>query len=167
LRLNPQNPTPGSPAPTCKMQGFSLIELVIAMVIGAILVSIAIPSYTQYVLRAHRTEAKTALLDLASMQERYFSTQNVYSTVTTDLGYGGAWPITVGNGYYQVQVPVVVPAVAPTALSPGGTPSTYSITAVPIGTQVNDAACASFTITSAGTKTATGTDPTPNVTCWN
>jgi type IV pilus assembly protein PilE len=167
LRLNPQNPTFRSPAPACKVRGFSLIELVIAMVIGAILVSIAIPSYTQYVLRAHRTEAKTALLDLASMQERYFSTQNVYSTVTTDLGYTGVWPITVGNRYYQVQVPVVVPAVAPTALSPGGTPSTYSITAVPIGTQVNDAACASFTITSAGTKTATGTDPTPNVTCWN
>jgi type IV pilus assembly protein PilE len=165
--LNPQNPTLGSPAPTCRVQGFSLIELVIAMVVGAILVSIAIPSYTKYVLRAHRTEAKTALLDLASMEERYFSIQNVYSTTTTDLGYAGPWPITVGNSYYQVQVPIVVPAVAPTALSPGGTPSTYSITAVPIGTQVNDAACASFTITSAGAKAATGTDPTPNVTCWN
>jgi type IV pilus assembly protein PilE len=136
------------------------------MVVGAILVGIAIPSYSNYVLRSHRTEAKTALLDLASMEERYFSTQNVYSTLTTDLGYTGAWPITVGGGYYQVQAPVVVAAVAPTALSPGGTPSTFSITAVPIGTQVNDAACASFTITSAGVPTATGTDPTPNVTCW-
>jgi len=159
--------TRGSPARTGRLHGFSLIELVIAMVVGAILVGIAIPSYSNYVLKSHRTEAKTALLDMASMEERYFSIQNVYSTTTTDLGYAGAWPITVGSGYYQVQVPVVVPAVAPTALSPGGTPSTFSITAIPIGTQVNDAPCASFTITSAGVQTATGTDPTPNITCWH
>ncbi len=72
--------------------GMTLIELIIVMVIVAIMASIAIPSYNSYVLKSHRTEAKTALLDLASMEERYFSTQNVYSLLTTDLGYSGAWP---------------------------------------------------------------------------
>src|SRR5208283_2399575 len=147
--------------------GITLIELIIVMVIVAIMASIAIPSYNSYVLKSHRTEAKTALLDLASMEERYFSTQNVYSLLTTDLGYGGAWPVTVGSGYYQVQAPVLVPAVPPTAAIPGGTPATFSITALPIGMQLNDAACASFTITSAGVKSATGTDPNANVDCWN
>ncbi|MGP8096220.1 MAG: type IV pilin protein [Steroidobacteraceae bacterium] len=147
--------------------GMTLIELVIVMVIVAIMASIAIPSYNSYVLKSHRTEAKTALLDLASMEERYFSTQNVYSLLTTDLGYFGAWPVTVGRGYYQVQAPVVVPAVPPTAAIPGGTPATFSVTALPIGVQLSDAACASFTITSAGVKTATGTDPNANVDCWN
>ena len=147
--------------------GITLLELIIVMVIVAIMASIAIPSYNSYVLKSHRTEAKTALLDLASMEERYFSTQNVYSLLTTDLGYSGAWPVTVGSGYYQVQAPVVVPAVPPTAAVPGGTPATFSVTALPIGVQLNDAACASFTITSAGVKTATGTDPNANVDCWN
>ncbi len=148
-------------------RGMTLLELVIAMVIVGIMASIAIPSYNSYVLKSHRTEAKTALLDLASMEERYFTTQNVYSLLTTDLGYAGAWPVTVGTGYYQVQTPVVVAAVPPTAAVPGGVPATFSITALPIGVQVNDAACASFTITSAGVKKATGTDPNANADCWN
>jgi type IV pilus assembly protein PilE len=147
--------------------GMTLLELIIVMVIVAIMASIAIPNYNSYVLKSHRTEAKTALLDLASMEERYFSTQNVYSLLATDLGYPGAWPVTVGGGYYQVQAPVVVPAVAPTAAILGGTPATFSITALPIGVQLNDAACASFTITSAGVKSATGADPNANVDCWN
>jgi type IV pilus assembly protein PilE len=161
--MNQQIPSLASRSP---MRGFSLLELVIAMVIAALLAAIAIPSYNTYVLRSHRTDAKTALLDLASMEERYFSTQNIYSSTTTDLGYAGAFPVTVANGYYQVQAPVVIPAVAPTALSPGGTPSTFSITAVPIGIQLNDTPCASFTISSGGVQTATGTDPNPNVDCW-
>src|SRR5271155_3424454 len=105
-------------------QGFTLIELVITMVIVAILASIAIPAYNSYVLKSHRTEAKTALLDMASLEERYFTTQNVYSTTTTDLGYTGAFPVTVGNGYYQVQQPVITPPVA------GGAPASFTITAV-------------------------------------
>jgi type IV pilus assembly protein PilE len=138
-------------------------------VILSILAAIAIPSYQSYVLKSHRTEAKTALLDLASMEERYLTTNNTYSVNTTDLGYVGAWPLTVGSGYYQVQAPVVAAAVAPTVLTPAGTPATFTITAVPVAgsMQVNDTLCTSFTISSAGTKTATGADPNPNVDCWN
>jgi type IV pilus assembly protein PilE len=157
----------GEPCCRRRSHGMSLIELVIAMVIVAIMASIAIPSYNNYVLKSHRTEAKAALLDMASMEERYFSTQNVYSLLTTDLGYVGAWPVTVGSGYYQLQTPVLVPAVPPTAAIPGGTPATFSITALPVGNQVNDTACATFTITSTGAKSATGTDANPNVDCWN
>ena len=51
-------------------RGVTLIELMITVVIVAILAAIAYPSYTQYVLRSHRTAAKTALHDMASRQER-------------------------------------------------------------------------------------------------
>ena len=54
-------------------RGFTLVELIVAMVILATLTAIAIPSYSIYVLKSHRTEAKSALLDLASLEERYFS----------------------------------------------------------------------------------------------
>ena len=71
-------------------RGFTLVELIVAMVILSILAAIAIPSYSQYVLKSHRTEAKSALLDAASLEERFFSTSNLYTNNPTQLGYGVA-----------------------------------------------------------------------------
>ena len=48
-----------------KQQGFTLIELVIVVAIVGILTSIAMPLYRDYVIRANRTEAKTALAAVA------------------------------------------------------------------------------------------------------
>jgi type IV pilus assembly protein PilE len=79
-----------------KSAGFTLVELVVAMVIAAILAAIAIPAYSSYVLQAHRTDAKTALLDLASLEERYFSVNNAYTNVASNLGYT-AFPQSVGS----------------------------------------------------------------------
>src|ERR1019366_5336510 len=104
------------------------------MVIAGILLAIAIPGYNGYVRQGRRTDAKSALLDMASMEERYFSMQNIYSQLTTDLGYTGAWPVTVGSGYYQVSISQFTPATLPTAASPGGTPATYTLQAVPVPT---------------------------------
>jgi type IV pilus assembly protein PilE len=151
-------------------RGMTLIELVVAMVIVALLASIAIPSYQSYVLKSHRTEAKNVLLDLASMEERYFSTNNVYSQLPSDLAYGAAaFPFTTSDNYYTIGI---TPggfnfAVAPTGANPAGTPATYSFTATVNGTQVADTACKTLVIWSNGTKTATGTDPNANTDCWN
>jgi type IV pilus assembly protein PilE len=149
-------------------QGFTLVELLIAMVIASILAAIAIPSYSAYIQKSRRTDAKSALLDLASLEERYFSTNNAYTDTAANLGYpaGTAVPFPVSNGYYNITVLNAIAAVAPANATSVGTPATYTITATPIGTQLNDAACASFTINSAGQQTATGTDPNPNVDCW-
>jgi type IV pilus assembly protein PilE len=150
------------------MRGFTLIELVVTMVIAAILAAIAIPSYQSYVLKSHRTDAKSALLDLASLEERYFSTQNTYTALPTNLGYPGAGvPFAVGSGYYNITVLNVFGATAPTATVPGGTPASYTITATAIANQVNDTPCTSFTITSAGVQTALNSGGTDNTTaCW-
>lgn len=146
-------------------QGVTLIELLIVIVVVSIMAAIAIPSYNSFVLKSHRTEAKSALLDLASMEERYFSAQNIYSQNPQDLGYTiAAFPIpSVGNGYYTVNQTGFTPAVAPTGANPGGTPAFYQFTATPIGVQVNDAGCTSFVLDSKGVKTSTGTD----LNCWN
>jgi type IV pilus assembly protein PilE len=146
-------------------QGFTLIELVVAMVIVGILAAIAIPTYSNYTLKSHRTEAKAALLDAASLEERYFSTNNSYSSTPSDLGYSGVVPFNVGNGYYQISAITVAAPTAPTGTT-AGTPATYSITATAVGNQASDVSCATYTITSAGVTTATGTDPNASVDCW-
>lgn len=151
------------PGQSSRERGVTMVELLIVMVIVAILASVAIPSYNSYVLKSHRADAKTALLDAAALEERYFSVNNAYSTNPQDLGYTGAYPVTVGSGYYQVLVPVVVAAAAPTAALPAGTPATYTLTAQPIGMQVNDTQCGNFILNSAGQKTNSGT----LTTCWN
>ena len=144
--------------------GFTLIELMVALLIAAILFAIAIPSYNTYIRRSRRTEAKTALLALAGLEERYYSASNSYSVLTTDLGYTGAWPVVVGSGYYEINAPTVVAA---TTTPPA--PATYTLTAVPVpgNDQAKDTACVSFTVTSAGAQTATMNGGADNSsTCW-
>jgi type IV pilus assembly protein PilE len=151
-----------------RASGFSLIELLITIVVVSILAAIAVPSYQSYTLKSHRTEAKTALLSLAGMEERFLSTNNTYSQAPSDLGYSvAAFPINTVSNYYQITQSSFIPAVAPTAVAPAGTPASYAFTATAIGMQIEDAPCASLTINSNGQKTATGTDPNANTDCWN
>jgi type IV pilus assembly protein PilE len=145
-----------------QQKGFTLIELIVAMMVAAILVSIAIPSYSSYVRKSRRTDAKTAVLDLASLEERYFSTANAYTNDSTNLGYGAGnfWPYSVGGGYYNVQIPQLVAATATT-------PAKYTITAVATGNQTNDSQCASFTVTSQGAQSALDSSNNDSTaTCW-
>jgi type IV pilus assembly protein PilE len=163
--MNTPNASPARHSGAPEPYGFSLIELLITIVILSILAAIAIPGYQSYVLKSHRTEAKTTLLDLASMEERFFSTSSTYSTLPSDLGYGAAlaFPFNSFSNYYLINVTTTA-AVAPSGASPAGTPATYTFTATAIGLQLNDANCQSFTLLSNGTKTAA---PDPNNNCWN
>lgn len=58
--------------------GFTLIELLVVMAITAILVAIAFPSYTAYVQRGKRADARAALLEAAQFMERYYVAQSSY-----------------------------------------------------------------------------------------
>jgi type IV pilus assembly protein PilE len=59
--------------------GFTLIELLITMLIVALIVSVAYPSYTGFVTRARRIEAQIALIGLMQQQERFYSNNNRYT----------------------------------------------------------------------------------------
>jgi type IV pilus assembly protein PilE len=52
-------------------RGFTLIEVLITLAIASILSSIALPSYSAYVLRAHRFEGVLALQQLMLRQEQW------------------------------------------------------------------------------------------------
>jgi type IV pilus assembly protein PilE len=143
--------------------GFSLIELMVTILIAGVLLAIAIPGYNSYIRRARRNDARSALLDLAGREERYYNTNgNNYSVNPTDLGYNTtANPFVVGNGYYNVQLALVAAA--------GNLPNGYQITAVPItADQLNDTNCLYFYLDNFGVQKA-GTSAGAAVTnspCW-
>ena len=153
-------------SPRGRYRGFTLIELMIVVVIATILLGIAVPSYMSQVRKSRRTEAKTALLDMAGREERFFSTNGAaYSIQATDMGYV-AYPQVVGSGYYRIQAPNVCPGGAGCA---AGAPPSFTFTAVPVAgtSQAADATCQSFTVDSAGRQRAfDGGGVDQSATCW-
>jgi type IV pilus assembly protein PilE len=81
-------------------KGFTLIEVMVAVVIVAILASIAIPSYREYVIRGHRRAAQAAMMEIATRQNQYFVANRAYATAA-ELGY--ALPPEVSD-YYDYAV---------------------------------------------------------------
>ncbi len=142
---------------TSRDSGFTLVELMVTIVIATMLNTIAIPAYTSQLRKSKRTDAKTALLDLAGREERYMATNSSYSTDGVALGYGAAFPITLVNNDYTISAPVVV-AADNAALPP--TPASYALTATAVNAQAKDTACATFSLNSQAQQTATST------TCW-
>ena len=137
-----------------QVQGVTLLELMVVVLIIGILGMVAIPSYRQYSMRAQRTEAKTALLRLAANQARFYLQNNTFTTNLTALGFPGG---TSDKGVYTLAVPVA-------------NANTYQATAVPTpgggqsGRDMNaDVDCASFSINAQGVHAAT---PDPNTSCW-
>jgi type IV pilus assembly protein PilE len=66
--------------------GFSLLELLIALAIVAILASITTPSYTGFVAKTRRSDAISSLLSVQLAQERWRSSHPAYGTDLVALG---------------------------------------------------------------------------------
>ena len=66
-------------------KGITLIELLVVISIVAILAAIAVPVYTNYMQRARRADAKTALEQLRAAQEMFRAERGSYSTNLTQL----------------------------------------------------------------------------------
>ena len=145
-------------------KGFTLIELVVAMVIIALLAGIAIPSYMESVRKAKRNQAQIAVTGLAHALERYFTNCNTYNgsaaapcAATIDASnvptiYPANVPQT-GTAFYALTV----------AIPTGG--ASYTITASAVtGGQMDGDKCGNFTYTSDGLKGVTGTAAVTD--CW-
>jgi type IV pilus assembly protein PilE len=66
-------------------KGITLIELLVVIVIVGILAAIAIPAYTNYLQRARRADAKTALEQLRATQEMFRAERGSYSINLVEL----------------------------------------------------------------------------------
>ena len=118
-----------------RARGFSLIELMIVLAIVAILATIAVPSYRQYVVKAQRKEAMAALQGLAQAMERRYAEKSTYADAASGEVATGApaiypttSPVDGGKATYSLSI------VSPTSSS------FYALRATPIGgtSQAND-----------------------------
>jgi len=115
--------------------GFTLIELMIAVAVVAVLAAIALPSYQNSIRKGRRSEAFAALANVQQLQERHRSSQPVYAASLTDAvnaappGLGMAVTRTA-NGYYDLAL---------SNTDAGG----YTVTAVGVAgtSQADDSAC--------------------------
>jgi type IV pilus assembly protein PilE len=155
---------PSAPKTKRRMErGFSLLELMIVVAIVGILAAIAFTVYSAQVQKARRTDARTAVLDLAGREERFFSVANNYSQTSTDVGYGGGFPQVVGSGYYQLNVSVPDPAF----VAAGGVGPSYIITATVFGQQIADSSCQVFSLNQLGKQTSVDSSNADSTAiCW-
>ncbi len=75
-----------------RQKGFSLMELLIALVIVAVLASVAVPSYNSYMAKGKLAQAVTQLNESALRMEQYFLDNRTYS------GAGGGCGGVLANG---------------------------------------------------------------------
>ena len=129
-----------------RSRGFTLVELIVALVVAGILASVAMVSYRSFTLEARRATATTALTDAASRQEQFYLNNKTY---TQDVAGGLNVPTTVDGGHYDLSVD------APTAACPIA--RCYVLRARPQGSQTQDD-CGQLTYGSDGDRAPAG--------CW-
>ena len=122
-------------------QGFTLIEVMIVVAIIGILAAIAYPSYTEYIRRGHRAEARAALLQGAQWMERAATATGTYP-LTEDFPNALT---TIPSNRYAITV------ASPPASAASGT--AFTLTAAPQTGQTGDK-CGSYTLTHTGARGA-------------
>lgn len=143
-----------------RLNGFTLIELMITVVIISILAGIAYPSYTDHVMKSRRADAKGALMAFANAMEKHFTVTNSYcnaaTTTTTTAGktctnatgsptiFPTQSPLDGATKYYDLTVSAA-------------TATTYTLAAARTGAQSTDK-CGTLTLTHTGVKGVTGQD---------
>jgi type IV pilus assembly protein PilE len=130
------------------MRGMTLMELMIVVVIIGILAALSYPSYRSYVAKAKRNEAKAALLQIATLQERFYLQNNTYTTDMTNLGFAAAGCNITDTGTYEVCVP-------------NADANTFNAAAAYQNADAELGKCATFTIDGRGAKGSLPYDD-----CW-
>lgn len=146
-----------------KANGFTLIELMIAVAVIAILAAIAYPSYLDSVRKSRRADAKAAILELAQWMER--STMAItgrYARMSGDATDRNATGMTAQLPFQQS--PREGGTTAYNLSLSALTATSFTLQAIPTGPQVGDS-CGTLTYTHAGVKGVTG-GTLPVADCW-
>jgi len=169
-----------------RQKGFTLIEVMIAVGIVAILAAIAFPSYTAYTHRAKRAAGKAALLAVGQNEELFFGDHKTYANMQSLTGTAassyefvssdGTLSLTSnGNSIYQITVGSLSCGTL-SSCTAGASQGLvdYLIVATPINSQLTttpgsgDYLCKTLCLGSDGERWATGAATAADVqTCWS
>lgn len=125
-RLVPLTPHKKDPSNRFRLAGWTLTELLMALLLMATLTSIALPAFQSQQRQARRSDAQSALQQLqlsqAAWRGQNASHASDLSNVgwTSDLSPGGHYRIAIEDAH----------------------PNGYTLSATPIGAQSRDTACA-------------------------
>ena len=136
--------------------GFTLIELMIAAAIVAILAAVAMPSYQSYIRRGQLSDAFTTLSDMRVKMEQYYQDNKFYGTAsntTTCATLPGYTAFPVTTKYFTL------------SCTAGAAPSqTYTLTATGSGSLTTGY---DYTVNQAGTKgTSKFANTSSTAVCW-
>ncbi len=135
------------------MAGFTLLEIMVVVVIIGILMALILPSYQDSVRKSRRSDAMSAILDVANRLEQYMLDNNAYTNDMKELGFAND-PMVSPEGHYNVDA------------TTGTNSYTITATAKADNVQINDTKCRSFSLTSTGVKSALDSGGTVSVQCW-
>lgn len=128
--VNCGEPMPVRLARSARVQGFTLLDALVALAIVAIFTAIAFPSYEAIAKQGRRADAVRELQDVMQQQERFFLNNMTYTTDLTALGYASS-PLTSDDEFYSIGASVCGASIAQcvelTATSVDGSDGTITL----------------------------------------
>ena len=141
-----------------KNSGFTLIELIIVVAILGVIAAIAVPNYMENTRQTKRTDAMSALVQLAQAMERYYTVNYTYEGAAAGGNDTGA---PAASTFGQTQSPATGSAAYNLTIS-AASPSDFTLSATPTGAQASDR-CGTLTLTNTNVR---GDGAAPGVQCW-
>lgn len=148
------------PLPALAARGFTLIEVMIVVAIVAILASVAMPAYNDYIRRGQLQEAFTNLSNYRIRLEQYYQDNRAYASSTAATTCGGAAATTLTSGELGGDIKYFT-----YTCSPASSGQTYTVTATGASGQATGF---TYTVTNAGIKATTKFkgETVTGVSCW-